>query len=71
MWIYRIETACRLQIDALPGGAGLTPLSEATQQRSIETGLKMHDKGGFNEVGRERAALVRQLERLVQRFVSP
>lgn len=64
VWIYRIETACRLQIDALSGGAELNPLSEATQQKSIETGLKMYDKGGFNEVGREWAALVRQLKRI-------
>jgi ribulose-5-phosphate 4-epimerase/fuculose-1-phosphate aldolase len=64
VWIYRIETACRLQIDALSGGTELNPLSEATQQKSIETGLKMYDKGGFIEVGREWPALLRQLERM-------
>ncbi len=64
VWIYRIETACRLQIDALSGGSELNPLSKATQQKSIETGLKMYDKGGFIEVGREWPALLRQLERI-------
>ena len=63
VWMYRIETACRQQIDALSGGAELAPLSAETQQRSIELGLKMYGKGGFIEVGREWPALLRQLER--------
>src|SRR5947207_1027490 len=28
VWMYRIETACRIQIDALSGGSELQPLSE-------------------------------------------
>ena len=64
VWIYRIETACRLQIDALSGGAELYPLSEATQQRSIQQGLKMYGPGGFIETGLEWPALLRQLERV-------
>ena len=63
VWMYRIETACRQQIDALSGGSELSPLSAQTQQRSIELGLKMYGKGGFIEVGREWPALLRQLER--------
>ncbi len=63
VWIYRIETACRHQIDALAGGAELQPVSEAAQQKSIRTGLGMYAKGGFLEVGREWPMLLRQLER--------
>ncbi len=63
VWMYRIETACRQQIDALSGGSELSPLSAATQQKSIDLGRKMYGKGGFLEVGREWPALLRQLER--------
>lgn len=63
VWMYRIETACRQQIDALSGGSELAPLSPQTQQRSIDLGLKMYGRGGFIEVGREWPALLRQLER--------
>ena len=63
VWMYRIETACRQQIDALSGGGELSPLSAQTQQRSIDLGLTMYGKGGFIEVGREWPALLRQLER--------
>lgn len=63
VWIYRIETACRHQIDAMSGGSELQPISEAAQKKSIKTGLKMYDKGGFIEVGREWPMLLRQLER--------
>lgn len=64
VWIYRIETACRLQIDALSGGSAMYTLSEETQQHSIQTGRKMYGKGGFIEAGKEWPALLRQLERL-------
>jgi ribulose-5-phosphate 4-epimerase/fuculose-1-phosphate aldolase len=63
VWMYRIETACRQQIDALSGGASLAPLSVATQQKSIAQGLKMYGPGGFIEVGLEWPALLRQLQR--------
>ena len=63
VWMYRLETACRMQIDALSGGAELNPISEATQQRTIEQGLKMYAPGGFIEAGLEWPALIRQLER--------
>jgi ribulose-5-phosphate 4-epimerase/fuculose-1-phosphate aldolase len=63
VWTYRIETACRQQIDAQSGGAQLMPLSAETQQRTIDQGLKMYGPGGFIEVGLEWPALLRQLER--------
>ncbi|MFT5173177.1 MAG: ribulose-5-phosphate 4-epimerase/fuculose-1-phosphate aldolase [Gammaproteobacteria bacterium] len=64
VWTYRIETACRQQIDAMSGGAELMPLSAATQQHTIDQGLKMYGPGGFIEVGLEWPALLRQLERV-------
>ena len=64
VWMYRIETACRIQIDALAGGSELQPISEATQQKSIEQGRAMYGPGGFIEAGREWPALLRQLERV-------
>lgn len=63
VWMYRIETACRQQIDALSGGGELAPLSEATREKSIALGQKMYGRGGFLQVGREWPALLRQLER--------
>ena len=63
VWMYRIETACRHQIDAMAGGAALMPLSDAARERTIETGRRMYAPGGFVEVGREWPALLRQLER--------
>jgi len=63
VWMYRIETACRIQIDALAGGSKLQPISEATQQKTIQQGRSMYGPGGFIEAGREWPALLRQLER--------
>ena len=63
VWIYRLETACRHQIDALAGGAELQPISAETQERTMEQGLRMYGPGGFVEAGREWPALLRQLER--------
>lgn len=64
VWMYRIETACRIQIDALSGGSELNPISESTQEHTIGQGLKMYGEGGFIEAGREWPMLMRQLERL-------
>jgi ribulose-5-phosphate 4-epimerase/fuculose-1-phosphate aldolase len=64
VWIYRIETACRQQIDALSGGGELSPISKKTRRHTIEQGRKMYGPGGFIEVGREWPALLRQLERI-------
>ena len=63
VWIYRLETACRHQIDALAGGAELQPLSPETQERTIRQGLSMYGRGGFIEAGKEWPALLRQLAR--------
>jgi ribulose-5-phosphate 4-epimerase/fuculose-1-phosphate aldolase len=63
VWMYRIETACRIQIDALSGGGELSPISEATQQKTIQQGRAMYGPGGFIETGKEWPALLRQLER--------
>ncbi|MEM7251009.1 MAG: class II aldolase/adducin family protein [Pseudomonadota bacterium] len=63
VWMYRIETACRHQIDAMTGGAELQTLSPQTQDKTINQGLKMYGPGGFIEVGLEWPALLRQLER--------
>jgi len=64
VWMYRIETACRIQIDALSGGRELQPISETTQRKTVEQGLKMYGPGGFIEAGKEWPALLRQLERV-------
>lgn len=63
VWMYRLETACRMQIDALSGGAELNPISRKTQERTVAQGLKMYGPGGFIEAGLEWPALIRQLER--------
>lgn len=64
VWMYRIETACRIQIDALSGGSELNAISDSTQEHTIAQGLKMYGEGGFIQPGREWPTLVRQLERL-------
>ena len=64
VWMYRIETACRQQIDALTGGGALAPLSREVQEHTARQGRRMYGPGGFIEVGKEWPALVRQLERL-------
>jgi len=61
--LYRIETACRHQIDAMSGGAELQAISPETQQKSIDMGLRMYGEGGFIEAGKEWPMLLRQLER--------
>ena len=61
--LYRIETACRHQIDAMSGGAELQDISPVAQQKSIDMGLKMYGEGGFIEAGKEWPMLLRQLER--------
>ena len=63
VWMYRIETACRQQIDALSGGSQLMPVSPETQGKSVRQGLAMYGPGGFIEAGKEWPALLRQLDR--------
>lgn len=64
VWMYRIETACRIQIDAMSGGSELNAISDSTRAHTIAQGLKMYGDGGFIQPGREWPTLVRQLERL-------
>lgn len=63
VWMYRMETACRMQIDALSGGGELQPLSESTQRHTVEQGRKIYGRDGFIRPGLEWPALLRQLER--------
>ena len=63
VYLYRIETACRHQIDAMTGGAELREISPTAQQKSIDMGLSMYGSGGFLEAGKEWPMLLRQLER--------
>ena len=63
VWVYRIETACKHQIDAMSGGTELQKLSPETQDKTIRQGLKMYGPGGMVEVGKEWPALLRQLDR--------
>jgi ribulose-5-phosphate 4-epimerase/fuculose-1-phosphate aldolase len=63
-WMYRLEAACRYQVDGLAGGRDLNWLSDATVARSAAQGRKALGPGGFAEVGKlEWASLVRKLER--------
>tara|TARA_B100000676_G_scaffold170651_1_gene167778 strand:+ start:1786 stop:2577 length:792 start_codon:yes stop_codon:yes gene_type:complete len=63
VWVYRIETACKHQIDAMSGGTELQKLSPETQDKTIRQGFKMYGPGGMVEVGKEWPALLRQLDR--------
>ena len=47
----------------MSGGAELQAISPATQQKSIDMGLRMYGEGGFIEAGKEWPMLLRQLER--------
>lgn len=64
VWTYRIETACRMQVDAMSGGAELQTLSPETQAHTVDQGRKMYGPDGFIRPGLEWPALVRQLERI-------
>src|SRR3546814_14327588 len=63
VWMYRIETACKFQIEAMAGGTALNTLSKETQRRTIQQGLKMYGEGGFIQDGLEWPALLRQIDR--------
>jgi ribulose-5-phosphate 4-epimerase/fuculose-1-phosphate aldolase len=63
-WMYRLEAACRYQVDGLAGGRDMNWLPDATVQRAATQGRKALGPGGFAEVGTlEWPSLVRQLER--------
>jgi ribulose-5-phosphate 4-epimerase/fuculose-1-phosphate aldolase len=63
-WMYRLEAACRYQVQGLAGGRTLNWLPEATVQRAAIQGRKALGPGGFAEVGTlEWPSLMRQLAR--------
>ena len=67
VWHYRLETACRFQIDALScaaGGLTLQTLSQRTIDKTIEQGRTVLSSDGFMAVGAsEWKSLVAKLER--------
>lgn len=67
VWNYRLEMACRFQVDALAcAGAGLRLLrpSEQTARRTIEQGREFFSPGGIAAPGDlEWPSLLRRLER--------
>lgn len=62
VWMYRLEMACRFQIDAQAGGGAFYTLSKETQQHTIDQGLRIFGGNGFAKPGFEWPALLQQLE---------
>jgi ribulose-5-phosphate 4-epimerase/fuculose-1-phosphate aldolase len=63
-WMYRLEAACRYQVDGLSGGRNLRWLSPETVAHTAAQGQRVLGKGGFAEVGKlEWPGLLRKLER--------
>ena len=63
-WMYKLEMACRHQIDALSGGHPLNTLSAQTVQHCAAQGRALIGPGGQAETGTlEWPALLRKLER--------
>ncbi len=63
-WMYRLEAACRYQVDGLSGSRPLRWLSPETVAHTAAQGQRILGPGGFAEVGRlEWAGLLRKLER--------
>ena len=54
--MYRLEQACKYQVAALSGGAELYPISQATQEKTIEHGKRSHS----GEAGKNKSDLVWQ-----------
>jgi ribulose-5-phosphate 4-epimerase/fuculose-1-phosphate aldolase len=64
VWMYRLEAACRYQVDGLAGGRELNWLSDADVAHAAKQGRKALGPGGFAEAGKlEWPALLRKLER--------
>ncbi len=53
VWIYRLEAACRHQIDTLSGGAELQPILPETREWIIRQEFRTYGPGGFIEAGKE------------------
>jgi ribulose-5-phosphate 4-epimerase/fuculose-1-phosphate aldolase len=63
-WMYRLEAACRYQVDGLAGGRELNWMSEETCKYTANQGRKLLGPGGVAECGTlEWPALIRKLER--------
>jgi ribulose-5-phosphate 4-epimerase/fuculose-1-phosphate aldolase len=67
VWHYRLEMACRFQIDAMicaAGGMQLQTLSQETIDKTVEQGRRVLSPGGFMSAGEtEWPSLIRKLER--------
>ena len=63
VWMYRAETACQFQVDALSCGREINALSQETIDHVIAQGREIFAESGFAAAGHEWPALVRQLER--------
>ena len=63
-WMYRLEAACRYQVDGLSGGRPLHRLSPEVVAHTAAQGRKILGVGGYAEVGAlEWPGLIRKLER--------
>ena len=63
-WMFRLDTACAIQVDALSGGRRLRELSRETILRTAAQGRRVLGPGGLGECGKlEWGALIRKLER--------
>jgi ribulose-5-phosphate 4-epimerase/fuculose-1-phosphate aldolase len=63
IWMSKIETACRFQLDILSCGRPLQELSQETRDLVIEQGRRIFGSSGAERVGREWPAMLRKLER--------
>ncbi|MGE0800364.1 MAG: class II aldolase/adducin family protein [Lautropia sp.] len=63
-WMYRLEAACRYQVDGLAGGRPLRWLSPEVVEHTAAQGRRILGPGGYAEVGAlEWPGLIRKLER--------
>ncbi len=64
VWMYRLHTACKMQINALAGNQPMQWLQPTTVEHAAAQGQKMLGPGGFAHVGQvEWQSLLRKLER--------
>ena len=63
MFMARMETACRFQVDILSCGRPIEELSEQTQALVIEQGLKIFGNNRRERFDHQWAAMLRKLER--------
>ncbi|MFP6698313.1 MAG: class II aldolase/adducin family protein [Alphaproteobacteria bacterium] len=64
-WMYRMETACQYQVDALALGQELQYPTQETIDYTIEVGKKIQGKRRVEMETRQWSAMIRQLEREV------